>query len=99
MKGDQQYHISTFASKFGVQRTAATASAVLAMAYLGATTVPLLLRGRFRHLPMVVGHSGLCLYLLHSYGRLDGEDPQSVGAFYKAIWNLFYMEYLLYPFI
>jgi 4-hydroxybenzoate polyprenyltransferase len=99
VKGDKQYSISTFASRFGVQRTAAAASAILAVAYMLAAVVPFILPGRFRRVPMVVGHVAYLAFLLKSYGNLDGDDQRSIGAFYRAIWTLFYLEYLLYPFI
>jgi homogentisate phytyltransferase/homogentisate geranylgeranyltransferase len=99
VRGDAQYNISTFASQYGVQRTAAAATSVLAAAYLIAAALPSVLPGRFRRLPMMVGHIAYLAYLLKSYCDLDGDDERSVGAFYGAIWNLFYLEYFLYPFI
>lgn len=99
MEGDTRYKIITFASKYGVQCTAAAATTVLAAAYLIAAVLPSLLPGRFRRLPMVVGHVAYLAYLLKTYGDLDGEDERSIDKFYRAIWNLFYLEYLLYPLI
>jgi hypothetical protein len=45
------------------------------------------------------GHGALLAYFLYSYSKMDASQMSSVKKFYKAIWNLFYMQYCLYPFI
>lgn len=100
MAGDKQFRISTFASHYGVARTAAVATAALSVAYVIAGTLPWLNpKGSFRSMPMLLGHLSGLLYLLRSYTELDADDHRSINRFYKAIWNLFYFEYVLYPFI
>ena len=101
VEGDKLYNVSTFASKYGVVRTAAGASTLLCLAYLTAIALPFVpsLRNSFNKAAMVMGHSLYLLYFLSSYSELDAENATSLKRFYKAIWNLFYLEYCLYPFI
>jgi homogentisate solanesyltransferase len=101
VEGDKLYNVSTFASEYGVVRTAAGASTLLCLAYLTAIALPFapFLRNSFNKVAMVWGHSLYLLYFLSSYSELDAENTTSLKRFYKAIWNLFYLEYCLYPFI
>ena len=99
VEGDVKYGIKTFASTYGVKAIATGATAALTSTYLLAIALPLLLPGAFNAVPMVVGHSMLMAYHLHSYAQLDPTDMNSIQAFYKAIWNSFYLEYVLYPLI
>lgn len=99
MEGDVKYNIVTFASKFGVQKIATWSAVLLTSTYAAAMALPFLLPGAFKRLPMTLGHLALLSYFLMSYSKLDASSMKSVKQFYKAIWNLFYLEYCLYPFI
>lgn len=59
----------------------------------------LLAGGAFRQLPMVGGHMVLGLLLLKRYLELKGKGHSLAGIkeYYKGIWDLFYLEYCLYP--
>jgi 4-hydroxybenzoate polyprenyltransferase len=99
VEGDVKYDISTFASKFGVQKIAIASSIILGSTYCVAAVLPFLLPGAFKALPMTAGHLALLAYFIVSYSKLDTSSMKSVKQFYKAIWNLFYLEYCLYPLI
>lgn len=99
VEGDRKYDVSTFASRFGARKTAAFSSAMLAGAYIAAILLPLLNIGNFKRLPMIAGHLCYLLYFAWSYSNFEAEDMVSLKRFYKRIWNLFYLEYVLYPFI
>lgn len=99
IEGDKKYQISTFASKFGVDRTAFAASSLLSLVYVSAALLPLLCPGKFKLTPMTLGHILAVTYLWKSYKNLISSDANSIRQFYKGIWNLFYFEYILYPFI
>lgn len=98
VEGDVKYKIDTFAAKYGVSKIAAGATITLSLAYLFAMSLPFLLPGSFRVLPMTLGHGALLTYFLVSYSKLDSSSMPSIKQFYKAIWNLFYLEYCLYVF-
>lgn len=48
---------------------------------------------------MAVGHAAAASYLIRSFTQLDETSMASVKGFYKRIWDLFYLEYAMYPFI
>lgn len=56
-------------------------------------------RKSFNLLPMAAGHSVYLAYFVYSYLNFQPESMASLKKFYKTIWNLFYLEYCLYPFI
>lgn len=99
VEGDVKYNIDTLAGKYGVQKVANAASTVLALGYVAAIITPFLMPGHFKMLPMVIGHTSFLGYFLISLSKLNGSEISSVKKFYKSIWNLFYLEYCLYPFI
>ena len=106
IEGDRRGGIDTFASRFGPKAVATGASAVLALNYASAIATALLsLPGTFRRSVMVGGHALAAAWLLRSTRKLsaaggDGEPSKtSIKAYYKQIWNLFYFEYAMYPFI
>jgi homogentisate solanesyltransferase len=98
--GDAAYDVKTFATRFGVQTVARGACAALGTAYAGATALALLSpAGMFRRVPMAAGHALLGLKLLRTYGRLDATSLASIKRFYGGVWQVFYLQYVLYPFI
>ena len=48
---------------------------------------------------MIAGHVCFALYLYSARMKLAPSEKHSIKLFYKRIWDLFYLEYLLYPFI
>lgn len=48
---------------------------------------------------MVIGHLLAACWLGRSWKQLDAASTSSIKTFYAQIWNLFYFEYLMYPFI
>jgi homogentisate solanesyltransferase len=99
IEGDKKYNISTFAGKFGIEAVSKSAAGVLSTAYIVAITLAFLGKTSFKFLPMAGGHAALLTYFLFSIRKLDLSKITSVKRFYKVIWNLFYLEYCLYPFI
>jgi len=98
--GDAACAVSTFATRFGVQPVARGACTALGAAYAVATALALFApAGLFRRLPMAVGHMLLAVKLLRTYRRLDATSLGSVKRFYGGIWELFYLQYCLYPLI
>ena len=55
--------------------------------------------GVFRKSVMVGGHALAAAWLARSASKLDASSETSIKGYYKQIWNLFYFEYLMYPFI
>lgn len=94
-----KYNINTFAAKYGVKTIGNIASIILTSAYVVAILLPRILPNTFNLIPMTLGHISFLIYFISISSKLDEVDPVSIKRFYKGIWNLFYSEYMLYPFI
>lgn len=99
VEGDKKYNIETFAGKFGIEAVSKSAAGALCAAYTVAISLAFVAKSSFKFLPMAGGHTALLTYFLFSIRKLDLSKTSSVKRFYKVIWNLFYLEYCLYPFI
>ncbi|KAL7530694.1 hypothetical protein ACHAWF_003476 [Thalassiosira exigua] len=100
IEGDRKYGISTFASKVGVKRIAEGATVCLLLNYVHAVATGILGgAGSFNLVPMVGGHAALAAMLLTRFRALEPESLASIKRYYKHIWDLFYLEYVLYALI
>lgn len=99
IEGDVKYNINTFASRYGVKNIALFSTTLLSSAYIAAISLPFLIPNCFKKFPMTVGHFSLLLYLVRIYSKLDPANITSIKQFYKSIWNLFYLEYVIYSLI
>mmetsp|Transcript_14235 Transcript_14235/g.44919 ORF Transcript_14235/g.44919 Transcript_14235/m.44919 type:complete len:374 (-) Transcript_14235:337-1458(-) len=102
--GDAKFKVKTLATRFGPNKVAHAAAAVLALNYLSALLhAALAPRGAFNLAPMLGGHLvllGLLLRHLSRYRRYAPADlVPALKVFYKHVWDLFYLEYALYIFI
>uniref|UniRef100_A0A0G4FQG2 Homogentisate phytyltransferase n=1 Tax=Chromera velia CCMP2878 TaxID=1169474 RepID=A0A0G4FQG2_9ALVE len=52
-----------------------------------------------RWVPMVGGHFIFLCLLLRNLSDLKENSQESIKLFYRRIWDLFYLEYALYPFV
>ena len=48
---------------------------------------------------MAAGHALAAGWLARATLRLKADSTASLKAYYKEIWNCFYFEYAMYPFI
>ena len=88
------------ASRWGVPKVAKGASFALGANYVAAVAFGLSQPATAFNRPlMVAGHTVLGCEFLRRYKQLDAESIPSVKRFYKKIWDLFYMEYVLYALI
>ena len=102
IEGDKAGGIDTFAMRFGTGKVARGASVVLFLNYLGAIATALLsASGVFHRAFMAGGHALAAAWLVMSTSKLEAGEPstKSIKGYYKQIWNLFYFEYMMYPFI
>lgn len=101
VEGDKANNITTFATRLGVRNVAMLAISLLLANYLGAVVLALTLTTSF-NVPLMAGaHALLGLTLLVRSAKLhaSGYTRESVASFYRWIWNLFYAEYALLPFL
>ena len=52
--------------------------------------------GTFNHFRWWGGHTALAVMLLARWRELDPGILPSIKAYYKHIWDLFYLEYVMY---
>ncbi|KAL7520166.1 hypothetical protein ACHAWX_004910 [Stephanocyclus meneghinianus] len=100
VEGDKAFNISTFATKIGVPKIAKGATVCLLLNYVHAILTGVLSKaGAFRSVPMIGGHAVLATMLLARFKELEPEKLPSIKKYYKHIWDLFYLEYVLYTLI
>lgn len=101
IEGDKAYQIDTLATRLGVKRIAQGATFCLSLNYVHAILTGVLSKSAasFRSIPMIGGHLILAVMLLFRYKQLNSENMSSVKTYYKHIWDLFYLEYILYTLI
>lgn len=100
IEGDKKYDIQTLSTRLGVGPIAKGATVALLLNYVHAVATALLSGAGVFHRPfMVFGHVAAAIYLIKSYTKLQPDSMPSVKTYYKRIWDLFYLEYAMYPFI
>lgn len=101
IEGDRKYGIDTFATRLGVRGTAMLGTGLLSLNYLGAIAVGLMAPVGFNPVVMVGTHAVLGLSLILATLKLNrnGYGKDDIAAYYRFIWNLFYSEYLIFPWI
>eukprot|EP00873_Tetraselmis_striata_P024333 jgi/Tetstr1/444597/TSEL_032447.t1 len=99
--GDKKFGIETFATQLGVKNLSLAAVGMLLASYGGAIYAAFTMTGAFNVPVMAGAHAVLALVLVVRAWRLHvaGYDQPAILNFYRWIWNLFYSEYALLPFI
>ena len=103
LEGDRQFNITTFTVQLGQQRVFNIARAILTICYLGIAGVALWIPGLNANF-LWAAHGGILALFWWRSQRVALPDQSEVGAnpitfpaFYQFIWQLFFLEYLLYP--
>lgn len=101
VEGDKKYGIDTFATRLGVRNIAFLGSGLLFLNYAAAVGLALYMPSAFNAAVMAPAHAVLGLLLGYQTLKLDsaGYNAPAIAAFYRFIWNLFYAEYFILPFI
>jgi len=101
VEGDKKENVKTFATWLGTGKVAMASIALLMLNYAAAIYLGFTQPSQFNSALMVGGHLVLAGCLISQATRLHmtGYSQQGIKNFYRFIWNLFYAEYALYPFI
>lgn len=101
IEGDKKYGINTFATAMGVRRITALGSGIILLNYAGAITAAIKYSTAFNAPLMIGAHAVLAAALVWMTARLDrrGYSPAAIRDYYRWVWNLFYSEYFLLPFL
>ncbi|KAI4348826.1 hypothetical protein L6164_009501 [Bauhinia variegata] len=101
VEGDRKYQISTFATKLGVRNIAFLGSGILLMNYIVSILAAIYMPQAFKRWLMIPAHMIFALGLIFQARALEQANytKEAISAFYRFIWNLFYAEYAIFPFI
>ncbi|PON82414.1 Prenyltransferase [Trema orientale] len=96
-----RFQISTFATKLGVRNIAYLGSGLLLLNYIGAIAATIYMPQAFKRNLMLPIHAVLALCLIFQTWVLEQANytKEAIAGFYRFIWNLFYVEYIIFPFI
>ncbi|MEO0986759.1 MAG: homogentisate phytyltransferase [Cyanobacteria bacterium J06639_14] len=103
IEGDRRFNITTFSVRLGQERVYSTARLILTGCYVGMIAFTPWVDG-VNWLFLLVTHSGLLALFWWRSQRValpnqitDAMTPISFAGFYQFIWQLFFLEYVLYP--
>ncbi|GMH08231.1 hypothetical protein Nepgr_010071 [Nepenthes gracilis] len=101
VEGDRKFQISTLATKLGVRNIALLGSGLLLLNYVGSILAAVFMPQAFNRSLMIPAHIVLALCLVFQAWLLEQENytKEAISTFYRFIWNLFYAEYIIFPFI
>ncbi|XP_052175350.1 homogentisate solanesyltransferase, chloroplastic [Diospyros lotus] len=101
VEGDRKFQISTLATKLGVRNIAFLGSGLLLLNYIGAVVAAVFMPQVFKRNVMIPAHAILALCLIFQAWFLEKANytKEAISEFYRFIWNLFYCEYIMFPFI
>ncbi|KAK9986562.1 hypothetical protein SO802_031513 [Lithocarpus litseifolius] len=101
VEGDRKYQISTFATKLGVRNIAFLGSGLLLVNYVASVLAAIYMPQAFNRSLMIPAHVILALILIFQAWVLEQANytKAAIAGFYRFIWNLFYAEYIIFPFI
>ncbi|CAJ2672948.1 unnamed protein product [Trifolium pratense] len=101
VEGDRRYQISTFATKLGVRNIAFLGSGILLMNYVVTILAAIYMPQAFRRWLLIPAHTLFASSLIYQVQILEKANytKEAISGFYRFIWNLFYAEYALFPFI
>ncbi|XP_022872003.1 homogentisate solanesyltransferase, chloroplastic isoform X2 [Olea europaea var. sylvestris] len=96
-----RFQISTLATKLGVRNIAFLGSGLLLINYIGSILVAIYMPQAFKRSLMVAAHLILAVSLTFQTWLLERANftKDAISSFYRFIWNLFYAEYIIFPFI
>lgn len=99
--GDRVGNIETFATKYGERAVTFLGAGLLLTNYIGAITAALMNTAMFNTPVMVGAHAILGLILIYRTWKLDNDQYTlpAIQKFYVWVWNLFYSEYFLLPWL
>ncbi|XP_020268208.1 homogentisate geranylgeranyltransferase, chloroplastic-like [Asparagus officinalis] len=97
--GDRNFSIHSFSVRLGQERVFWLCIKLLLIAYTIAIIVGASSGNIYQRLVTVLGHACIASILWLQAQSVDVQDKSSTTSFYMFIWKLFYIEYLLIPFL
>ncbi|PIA38324.1 hypothetical protein AQUCO_02800181v1 [Aquilegia coerulea] len=97
--GDRHYGIQSFSVQLGQERIFWLCISMLLMAYGSAVVIGVSSQYPLNMMVTVFGHCMLASILWLRARGVDLKNNAALASFYMFIWNLFYAEYFLIPFV
>ncbi|MEM1279226.1 MAG: homogentisate phytyltransferase [Cyanobacteria bacterium P01_H01_bin.152] len=103
IEGDRRFNITTFTVRLGQARVYQIARIILSVCYVGMIATAPWLSSVDWGFVLLTHTALLCLFWWRSYRvampnqAVNAELPLSFADFYQFIWQLFFLEYVLYP--
>ena len=97
LEGDKKYRINTFTILLGKTAVFNLARWVITICYIGIIMGGFSLRFSVNYLYLMNGHLFLLGLLWWRSQNVDLERKTELASFYQFIWQLFFVEYLLFP--
>ena len=97
VEGDRRYGIATFSVRLGPGPVLAAGLALLTAAELGMVVAGLAGLDGASTAVLVGGHLAALALLWWWASRVDLADRASLTRFYRGVWRLFFLEYLIVP--
>ncbi|MCC0176531.1 homogentisate phytyltransferase [Waterburya agarophytonicola K14] len=97
LEGDKQYNINTFTLVIGKPAVFNLSRGVISVCYLGTIAAGLFWLTSLNLSFFVTSHLVLLGLLWWRSRDVDLEDKSAIAKFYQFIWQLFFVEYLLFP--
>ena len=98
LEGDREYQISTFTMKLGSKTVFNLARWVITSCYVGMMAASLVLPGVIPIAAILFHGAVLALFWVMSV-RVELGDKGAIARFYQLIWKLFFVEYLIFPWL
>lgn len=99
MEGDLQYNITTFTIQLGKEAVFKLARWVITVCYAAMILAGLFRLADVNAILLVISHIILLIWMWRRSKRVDLQDKTSIASFYQFIWKLFFIEYLIFPFV
>nr|AKM76579.1 AT3G11945-like protein [Pelargonium incrassatum] len=101
VEGDRKFQISTLATKLGVRNISYLGSGLLLLNYVASILAAIYMPQVFRRNLMIPVHTVMALSLIYQTRALEQANytKDAISGFYRFIWNLFYAEYIIFPFL
>jgi homogentisate phytyltransferase / homogentisate geranylgeranyltransferase len=96
-EGDRKFKISTLTLQLGTQSVFDISRWVLTACYalmIGATTFGLI---AVQPMFLMTTHVGLLVWLWINSTKVNLKEKRQISQFYQFIWQLFFLEYILFP--
>jgi homogentisate phytyltransferase/homogentisate geranylgeranyltransferase len=97
--GDRQFQIVTLSVRLGARRVFRLGMGVLSLCYLGMIAAGMVGVAGLNSAGLIIAHAALLVVAWWQARLVEVDRPKSVTRYYRFIWVLFYLEYLVFPLI